>query len=175
MHFHQQWTRVCTHKNVHQWRWTTVFTAAVIAVLLGKCCPCGPSFIMNLWKSEGTKFRLYSQCGWTPGLAVCSMFFKLYGAWCYCVARERLSSSVVWLWKFKCSALWCSGQSWWFLWVSENPEGSPLSYPKRWCSSPYLLRAAFWTFSSMGNSHVATVGSAVLTPTCNGDTMSYHQ
>jgi hypothetical protein len=29
-----------------------------------------------------------------------------------------------------------------FVWVQGNPEGSPLSYPKRQCTSLYLLRAA---------------------------------
>ena len=40
------------------------FTAAVTALLLGKCCSCHPSFISpNRCKSEGAKSRLYSRCG----------------------------------------------------------------------------------------------------------------
>jgi len=45
---------------------THSFTAAVTASLLGKCCPCSPSFIsLNRWKSEGGKSRLYGGCGRT--------------------------------------------------------------------------------------------------------------
>ena len=75
---------------------TYSFTAVVIVSFLGKCCPCSPSFIgPNRWKS-----RQFSGWGRTvqPRLAMCSMVFKLVWAWCYHVSRERLSSSLVWLW-----------------------------------------------------------------------------
>ena len=61
-----------------------------------------------------------------------------YGAWRYCVARERLSS-LAWLRKFKPSAQsasWCSGQTWW-LQVPGNSKEFSLSYPKRQCISLY--------------------------------------
>ena len=59
---------------------THCFTAAMMASFLGKCCPCSPSFISpNKWKSEGTKPRVYSECGRTdqPRLTMCSTLFKL--------------------------------------------------------------------------------------------------
>jgi len=43
-----------------------------------------------------------------------------YRAWCYHIARERLSSSLTWPWKVEPSAQsvsQCSGQSWWFVHV----------------------------------------------------------
>jgi len=46
-----------------------------------------------------------------------------------------------------------SGQSWWFVPVPGNPEGSALCYPKQQQALLYPLRAAPWTFSLMGNSH----------------------
>ena len=58
---------------------------------------------------------------------------------------------------------------------SRKSRRSPSSYPKRQCTSLYPLRATSWTFSSMGNSQVATPWTAVLTPACSGDTTSRHQ
>ena len=51
----------------------------------------------------------------------------------------------------------CSSQSWWFVWIFGSKEESLLFYPKRQSTSLYPLRAASWTFCSMGNSHVAAV------------------
>jgi hypothetical protein len=43
------------------------------------------------------------------------------------------------------------------------------------CTSLYPLRAASWTFSSMGNSHVAIPWTAILTSARSGDTTSSHR
>lgn len=44
---------------------THCFAAAVMVLLLGKCCPFSPSFISsNRWNSEGAKSRPYSGCAW---------------------------------------------------------------------------------------------------------------
>lgn len=58
---------------------TNCFTAAVTAILLGKCCPHRPSFIsLNRW-SEGVKSAHYSRCVRTvqPRLAVYSTVCKM--------------------------------------------------------------------------------------------------
>jgi hypothetical protein len=45
---------------------THFLTAAMTALLSGKCCPRCPFFIgPNKWKSEGKKFGLYGGCGRT--------------------------------------------------------------------------------------------------------------
>ena len=42
------------------------FTAAIITLLLGKCCPRSSSFInLNIWKSEVVRFGLYIGCSRT--------------------------------------------------------------------------------------------------------------
>lgn len=80
------------HKNLHQWRWHTVSQLLLWHCWLGKYCSHSPSFIgLNGWKSEGTKSRLYSECGSTsqPTLAVCSMVFKLvWGLALLCCKRK---------------------------------------------------------------------------------------
>lgn len=90
---------------------------------------------------------------------------------CYHAARGTLSS-LVWFRKFMPSALsamWCSDQSWWFVQVPGNPEGSHLSHTKRQYASLCLLRSVSWAFYLMGNSYVATPWKAVLIPTHSGD------
>jgi len=76
---------------------THCFIAALMALLVGKCCPCSPNFISLIkLKSESSKSRLYSACGRTvqPRLAVCSMVFKLVGglALSYCKRNAVLFS-----------------------------------------------------------------------------------
>jgi len=59
---------------------THCFTAALMALLLGKCYPHSPSFIgSKRYKSEGAESRLYAGCGRTaqPWLAMHSTVFKL--------------------------------------------------------------------------------------------------
>ena len=62
---------------------TTCFKAAMMALLLGKCCPQSPSCIgPERWKSEDIKSRLYDGCtrvckNSIPRLAMYSMVFKL--------------------------------------------------------------------------------------------------
>lgn len=55
------------------------FTAAVMALMLEKSCPCRPPFIgLNKWKSEGAKPRLYVR-GSRKGqlrLVMCFMVFR---------------------------------------------------------------------------------------------------
>ena len=49
------------------------------------------------------------------------------------------------------------------------------SFPTPKDSTHHPLRAVSWTFSSVGNLHVITPQTTVLTPAPNGDTMSCHQ
>jgi len=56
------------------------FTAAVTVSLLGKCCPCSPSFnSLSGWKSEGATFKLCSGCPRTvlPRYTMWSRVFQL--------------------------------------------------------------------------------------------------
>jgi len=56
----------CAHKNTMPEEVTPCFTAAMVELLLRKCCPHSPSFIdLNRWKSEDTKSRQYDWCGRT--------------------------------------------------------------------------------------------------------------
>lgn len=56
----------------------------------------------------------------------------------------------------------CISQNCWLVQVIGNPEGSRFSYPEREFTSLYPLRTVSWTFSSMVNSHVITLLTAVL-------------
>ena len=112
MHFCQQWTRACmphSKKSVPA-EVTHSFTAATMALLLGKCCPCSPSFIgLNRWKSKSTRSRLYGECGRTvqPRLAVCSSL------------QTGTEPGVIVLQKNGCLLLWSNSESsslcWWFV------------------------------------------------------------
>lgn len=56
------------------------FVAALMALLLRKCCPHSSLFVsVNRWKSEDTKFRLYTLCDKIvqTKLAMRSTVFKL--------------------------------------------------------------------------------------------------
>ena len=70
------------------------FPAAMMALLIGKCCPCCPSVIVpNRWKSEGAKFGLYSGCSRTVQrrLAMSSMVLNLvWGLVLLCCMRKIL-------------------------------------------------------------------------------------
>lgn len=50
-------------------------------------------------------------------------------AWSCCVAREKLSSFLIWFFK-PLSALWCTGPSWWFVQVPWKPEDNPFPVTK---------------------------------------------
>ena len=153
---------------------TEVTYSFTIAVMMS----CSPSFILlTRWKSEVPNpeyivgVQQYSQ-GWQSA----PQSSNRYGAGHFHVSRERLSSSsLIWLWKFKpsdYSALWCSGQIRWLVQAPGNSEGSSFSYPKRECTSLYLLRAASWTFSLMRNSCITIPWIIVLTLLHSGDITS---
>ena len=138
-----------TRKNLHQWRWPSV------SQLLSQHCyweNVAHTVHLSLAWTDGSQKVLYGGYGRTVQSRQCAPWSSNgFGTWCYCVARERLYS-LAWLWQFEPSAylvLWCSSQSWWFISVPGNPEGSSLSYPKRQCSSFHPLRAAS---TLMGNS-----------------------
>ena len=135
---------------------THCFTVAMMVSLLGKCCPHSPSFIsLKTWKSEGAKSRLHSGCGRTvQSMCQCAPHSsKRYGARYYHVAKEKLSSSVDWLWKLEHSAEWASqwsSQSWGLSALQGIQKDHLLSYPKTQCMSLYHLRAVSWTSLSTG-------------------------
>ena len=142
------------HNYLHQWRWPGVsqllwwchcWENVVHAIHLSAAETDGNQKVTNPDYAVGVVG--YSSQDWP-----CAPWSSNgFGTWCYCVARERLYS-LAWLWQFEPSAylvLWCSSQSWWFISVPGNPEGSSLSYPKRQCSSFHPLRAAS---TLMGNS-----------------------
>ena len=135
---------------------THCFTVAMMVSLLGKCCPHSPSFIsLKTWKSEGAKSRLHSGCGRTvQSMCQCAPHSsKRYGARYYHVAKEKLSSSVDWLWKLEHSAEWASqwsSQSWGLSALQGIQKDHLLSYPKTQCMSLYHLRAVSRTSLSTG-------------------------
>jgi len=63
MHFDSDEQEPACHvpKNLHQ-RVTHCFTAAEMALLLGKCCPCSPSSI-SLRRSNVLRIRIGVGCG----------------------------------------------------------------------------------------------------------------
>jgi len=53
---------------------THYFTAAIMALLIGKCCPCSPFLIgPKTWKSEGANSRLFGGCGRAVQIGLCNM------------------------------------------------------------------------------------------------------
>ena len=184
MYFCQQLTKACM---VHSLKSTPLevihcFTASMTVSLLGKCCPPSSTFInLSRWQWSQKVLNLDPTMGVarqsSQDLQCTPWFSNWCGAWRYCIAKESLSSSLIWLQKLKPSAqssLQWSSQSWWFVWVPGNPEGLLLCYRKRQCTSLPLLRAASWTFSLMGSSHVTTPWTVILTPACSGNTTSCH-
>jgi len=156
---------------------THCFTAAIMVLLLGKCCPHSPSFIgLIRWKSEGSKSRLYGGCGRTVQLrlAMCSTVFELiWDQALLCCKRKTVfisgltrevltlsSASTVMQWS---ELIVCPGSK-------KSGRITPFLRKKR--ASIYLQRAASWTFLSVGNLHLTTPQTAILTPACSGDTMS---
>ena len=99
---------------------TCCFTAAMMVLLLGRYCPHSPSFIsLNRWKSGGLtpspnlEYMVGMIGQFSQDLQCSPQSSNWYGAWCYHVEREKLSSSLAWLWRFEPSAQsvsWCNGQ-----------------------------------------------------------------
>ena len=120
---------------------THCFTAAMTALLLGKYYSQRLSFIsLNRWNSEVTKSG-YSGCGRRvqPRQATCSAVFKLaLGLVLLCCRRKTVFFSgltleirafnLVTIMVLRLELIIC--------------PGSPVSYPKKRCTSLYLLRAA---------------------------------
>lgn len=177
MHFYQLWLRTCMPQSKKTC--TTGddhFTAAMTALLPENYCPCSPFSSSQTHGNQEAPNPEYpvGKAGQSSQDWICALCSSnWYEAWCYCVAREMLSSPLDGLWKFKPSAQWCSSLSW-FVRVPGNPEGSPLSYFKRHCTCSYLLRAVSWTFSLMGNSHVTMPKTVILALDCSGDMMPLH-
>ena len=92
---------------------TRCFTAAMMALLLGKCCPCSSSFIgQNRWKSEGTNSGLCSGCSRTvhPRLALCFMIFRLgWGLALSCKKNVVLPGLTLEVWAFSLISV----KMWW--------------------------------------------------------------
>ena len=141
MHVHRWWKDTTCYicKNLHLWKWFS-FTTAGTMLLLGKCCPRSPCFISsNRWKWECAKSGLYSGCGliFQPRLTTYSTVFKLLWSLALsCCKRKAVFFSgltenlSLQLHDVVVRADDLSG-------FQKNPEGSPLSYPKRQCSSLY--------------------------------------
>ena len=88
------------------WEVTCCFTAAVTVILLRKRCPQSPSFIFpDESQKEPNLTSTVNAVGQSSQDWQCALqSSKWYGTKSYCVARERLSSSLAWLWNFEPSA-----------------------------------------------------------------------
>ena len=135
------------HKNLHHHRWPSVSQLLWQHCHTENVAHAVSSSLAQTDESQKVRNPNYTvgvvgQSSWDwqchPGLS------NWYGVWHYCVATERLSSSLAWWWMFKSStlsALQCSSSRVDCLW---NPEISHLSYPKRQHTSLYLLTAVLF-------------------------------
>jgi len=171
---------------------THCFTVAVVVSLVGKCWPRSSSFIsftISSWKAPNLDYTVDAVGQSSQILSV------LHGL------QTCMEPGITVLREKGCLLLWhYSGSS--DLQLNQHHDvavrvdglfgfqeipfpgekkgiflgkRSPLFYPKRQCTSLYLLRTTSWTFSWVGNSHVATPWTAILTLSCSGDTTSPHQ
>jgi len=147
-HFHQQWTRACMLKNLRQQRWPTLsqwvwqhhYYRTVLPVLyhLSSTWTDGSQKAPNLGHTEGVVGQ--SSHNWQ-----CFTVFKL--VWvlallCCTIKVVIFSDLTLEVWAF------ISVRSQWMVcWCSRKSRMSPLSRPKRQCTSLYLLWAASCTFS----------------------------
>jgi len=152
-------------------------THCFLAALLGKCCQCTLPFISpNWWKSDDTTYGPHGECGRTVQ-PMCLVVFKLVWSLvllCYKRKVVFFSGLILEAWGFSSSVLQCRAQSWRSVQIPENPSGSHSSYPKRQCTSLYLLRAASRTFSLIKHSHVAISWTVILILACSGGIITHY-
>ena len=136
---------------------THSFTAAMIAPLLGKCCPHSPSFIRpNRPKPEGIKSKLYSGYGRTaqPRMAVCSVAFRLVWGLARCKRKVAFFSCLaLQVWAFSLVSI--------MTWQSELMVCWGCRKSKRITHFLSQKDSAFWIL--IRNSYVATTETAILT------------
>lgn len=147
-----------------------------MALLLGKCYPCSPSFTsQNRCKSEGAKSGLCGGCGWTAqtSLSTCSTTFQLaWGLVLSCCKRKVFFFSGltpdVSAFSLGSVVMWWSVLM--FFLDSRKSRSTLLSQKTVNITTHCQLS---WTFYSMVNSRYFQ--TAVLTLSHSTDSASLHQ
>lgn len=152
-------------------------TAVMMALFLGICFPCSPSFIsLNRWKSEGTKLGLYGGCSRDYPDQIGSVLRNLQIGMGPGVVQEKgcllwpdLRSSSLQLSQHLDVVIRIDGLSR----FREIQKDCPFPIPKD-SARNFTCWRLYWAFYLMRYSHITTSWTVILSPPHSDDTISYH-